>query len=351
MKIHSNFMGGNISVREIRGQTILLDNEPRDSTIPWFYWAFCVEGAEGQTLSFGFPETRLGYFGPAVSHDLEHWHWLDSAEGDSFTYAFSEGESKVYFAHHMLYHPDRFFRFADAHGLEIRELCKGYKGSSVPCVSFGEGDMSIILAARNHACESTGNYVLQGVLEDLLADPIPNARVFCVPFADYEGVIRGDHGKGRYPHDHNRDYGADVESIYPECAAIRAYAEQNGCRYAFDFHSPFHKGRRNDHVFIMQNCMQPLDRFERFGEILEGEMHPDAMQYGHAFDCPPDPAQSGHMPTFAGFMRTLPENDLSFTLETAYFGTPENKVSDERLVALGRCFARAMKKYIAERNE
>ena len=108
ISIHGNFIGGNVCLKEISGDTVLLENELRDTEGDWFYWAFCVEGANGRTITFNMQKTRLGYWGPAVSRDLENWHWLDACEGDSFTYTFGENEDKVYFAHNMLYHPSRF---------------------------------------------------------------------------------------------------------------------------------------------------------------------------------------------------------------------------------------------------
>ena len=54
MKIHANFTGGNIRVLEINGDIIQVQNEIRDTTEDWFYWAFCVEGAQGRTLNFRF---------------------------------------------------------------------------------------------------------------------------------------------------------------------------------------------------------------------------------------------------------------------------------------------------------
>ena len=59
-----------------------------------------------------------------------------------------------------------------------------------------------------------------------LSNPIPDTKVFCVPFVDCEGVIRGDQGKFRAPLDHNRDYDTDKESIYPECDAIKNMPKQ-----------------------------------------------------------------------------------------------------------------------------
>ena len=70
MLIHQNFVGGNIVIKEQTLNTFVLDNELRDTTEDWFYWAFCVENAENKTLTFKLQNNRLGYFGPAVSHDL-----------------------------------------------------------------------------------------------------------------------------------------------------------------------------------------------------------------------------------------------------------------------------------------
>ena len=56
MLIHQNFIGGNITVKEIDGNTVVLENELRDTTGDWFYWAFCVEGAENKTITFKFQQ-------------------------------------------------------------------------------------------------------------------------------------------------------------------------------------------------------------------------------------------------------------------------------------------------------
>ena len=350
MHIHQNFVGGNIVIKEQTLNTFVLENELRDTTEDWFYWAFCVENAENKTLTFKFQNNRLGYFGPAVSHDLENWHWLESYDGNSFTYHFGENESKVYFAHSMLYHPDRFSAFANKHNIELLELCKGYKGSSVPCVKFGSGEISIILTARHHACESTGNYVLEGVLEELIKNPIPNSTVFCVPFVDYEGVIRGDQGKSRAPHDHNRDYDTERESIYPECNAIKKHTNKNGCHFGFDFHSPWHISGVNDNVFIVQNNAEKLEKLNRFGEIFEDSITESSLKYEHKNDYPLGKGWNKSGTQFSNYMTKRKENNIAFTLETTYFGTKENRVNNDKLLELGQCFAKALKKYIKEEN-
>jgi hypothetical protein len=344
--IHKNFVGGNISVIDRTDTDVFLENELRDSDGDWFYWAFCVENARGKELTFHMQKNRLGYWGPAVSHDLKEWHWLGERNGNSFPYRFAENEDKVYFAHHLLYPMGRFSNLAKRHGTEIKELCVTKKGRSVPCLEFGEGANTVILTARHHACESTGSYVLEGVLEEILCHPIPNTRVFCVPFVDLDGVLDGDQGKNRIPHDHNRDYIEDP--IYPEVAAIKRYAEGYGCHFAFDFHSPWHKGGENNNVFIVRNRTDRLTEYDRFGAILEKECNPKSMAYSRENDCQPCTGWNQPSSNFSYVMHCRQECRLAFSLESAYFGCEENKVSSERLIELGKAFGRALHQYIEE---
>ena len=344
INIHSNFIGGNIRVVDITDNTVTLENELRDTEGDWFYWAFCVEEAQGKTITFKMQPIRLGYWGPAVSYDLENWHWLDSCDGDTFTYNFKENETKVYFAHHMLYHPNRFYTLCDNLHLEVNELCKSRKNRSVPCLRIGEGKESIILTARHHACESTGNYVLEGVIKDITENPIENTRILVVPFVDYDGVTDGDQGKSRIPHDHNRDY--INEPIYPEVKSICKQINTYGCNYGFDFHSPWHKGSVNDKIFIVRNLNEKIEQFDTFSSILESQITKTSMKYFKKDDYPPCTNWNQPSASFGYTLNTRPECKLAFTLESAYFGTPENKVSTEKLIELGKNFAKAIKKYI-----
>ena len=345
IRIHSDFTGGNIRVKSIEGDTVYLENELRDSTIDWFYFAFCVEGAEGREIKFVMQKNRLGYFGPAVSHDGREWHWLGACDGDSFTYKFDSDEHRVYFAHSMLYHPDRFDDLCKRLDLQVDELCKSRKARSVPCLKFGEGEISIILTSRHHACESTGNLVLEGVITELVRDPINGATVFAVPFVDYDGVLDGDQGKSRDPHDHNRDY--TDSPIYPEVRAIREYTDEHGCNFGFDFHSPWHRGGINDKIFVVRNMEEKLAEFDRFSTALESEITPDSMQYSINNDFPPNTSWNQPSTSFGCTMNSRPECHLAFTLESAYFGTNDDPVSADKLIELGKCFARAIKKYAA----
>jgi hypothetical protein len=278
---------------------------------------------------------------------LKSWKWLDSVNEDhSFTYHFGEDENRVYFAHSMLYHPERFMKFAESHCLQVDTLCMSRKGNPVPMIRFGSGTRTVFLSARHHVCESPGSYVLEGVLDRLLEKPVEGIQVICVPFVDLDGVLAGDQGKDRAPFDHNRDYPEEGPSIYPETGKIRQMEKEEGFFMCFDFHSPCHKGGMSDTVYIVRNSQSMVPQFERFGQFLESSITENAMGYRSAGDLPPrEDWDKQNLPCCGHYMRRR-GLEVSFSLETAYFGKPENRFTQERGIELGRCFAEAIRKYI-----
>ena len=75
MTIETAFPGGNVKVIGFQNDTYFLEPDLRDTVGDWFYWAFKVSGAQGKTLTFKFNGNYVGYYGPAISYNLENWHW------------------------------------------------------------------------------------------------------------------------------------------------------------------------------------------------------------------------------------------------------------------------------------
>lgn len=349
MRIHADFDGGNVKVLHVEGDTVFLQNELRDTTTDWFFWSFCVEGAEGRTLTFVFDRNWVGYFGAAVSDDYEHWRWSEARTSpSSFTYTFSSDESKVYFAHDMVYSARNFSAFLHRTGIEAQVLCHSGQGRAVPMIRLGNGEKKIFLTSRHHACESTGTYVLEGFIEEYLRSPIEDTELIVVPMVDYDGVVCGDQGKNRAPHDHNRDY-TDAP-IYPETAAIMALARRENVFLAIDFHSPYHLGGRNDKVFVVRKFDEKKPLFDRFGALLEHSCDEcGGMRYFLCDDMMPNTSWNiDTSPTAATFFSSLPSCHLAFSLETTYFGKEDNKVTQGRLTVEGRAVCHALAEYLAE---
>ena len=362
MKIDKQFLGGNIEVLEIDGDRVRVERELRDTRPDrdWFYWAFRVTGAAGRTVTFEFPhKNRVGYWGVAVSHDQIHWSWTgnrkisvleDGTPLESFTYTFGAEENETYFAHNMVYIPARFEQFCAKNGLSVEELCLSNKGRSVPFARFGKGEKKILLTSRHHACESTGTHVLESVFQSFIDEPLEGYEIVCVPFVDYDGVVDGDQGKHRLPHDHNRDYPRDgSESLYTTCAAIRRLADENPVEFAFDFHSPKHLGGIHDKESVVYNTVESEPRMQRFSKILQSKLANCPITYDPANDIPPNTEWNKDTNAdFARYLSKKPQNQLAFSLETPYFGEADGSVviNLDSMKELGKCFANAVREYI-----
>ena len=349
MRIVTDFPGGNLRVLRRDGDVIHVENELRDTTTDWFYWAFAVEDAAGETLTFNFsPKKWIGPWGPAVSEDFSRWTWACSGGPSSFTWTFTDA-GRVYFAHDLLYRPERFERLTEELGLTAGTLCVSERGRAVPFVRLGKGEREILLTARHHACESTGDYVMEGILRSLARDPIPGYAVTAVPFVDYDGVLDGDQGKNRAPHDHNRDY--LPQPVYASVRAIQGLLRDRPVRYCFDLHSPWHVGGENDYSYIVRKGTPSLPLQRRFGEILESVDIPGAFPYETKHDLPPNTGwnQDKTMKaSFSGYAGRQPGVRLSLSLETSYYGLPDAPATQDSLLRYGTRVAEAIRRLLAE---
>ena len=346
--ITDQFPGGNITVDSISDNYVVLSINNRDSK-PWFYWAFKVCGAAGQSITFDFGKDVVGYFGAAVSHDLENWQWsepdrirADEKERCSFTYTFSETEDEVYFAHNMLYNVGAFEK---VDFMEKTTLCNDSGGTPVPLAAMGEGENVILLTARHHACEAPASYVLEGVLREFYQNPLKNYRILAVPFVDMEGVIAGDQGKGRIPHDHNRDYIQD--SIYPTVRAIKELLAKENIKYVFDFHDPMHIGGGSDWIRLVNTYESMRDDMNLLSCFFDEETKAEGKEKCLAFTdgrivWREKPVEG----TFSAYCGACTSVDFVATIEMPYFGEPDNMMTQQRYVVSGRAFGRAVKRFM-----
>lgn len=352
MQIDKAFEGGNIQVLRIEEDQVELAVELRDTVGNWFYWAFRVTGAAGRTITFHFSEDRrVGYYGAAVSHDLVHWQWTRPYSTDfaSFTYSFGEEENEVYFCHDMRYSTAQFEALCQELQLSVQTLAVSEQGRNVPYVQIGSGERLILFTSRHHACESTGTYLLEGILRQLTANPLKDCTVIAVPFMDIDGVVQGDQGKNRAPHDHNVDY-LD-EQIYASTSALKKLAIEKKAHCFIDLHSPGHLGGRHDVVHIVNSKRNSAPQ-QAFGKLLtaQNEKHPSAVRYHCSNDLPFgvewNNDQDGGLPGLS-FIWFGDNSRLSVSLETPYFGPADNVISQSAMIELGVCVAEAVRDFLA----
>ena len=290
--IDCNIPAGNIIVDGVEGDLVKIHQDLRTSD-NWFYWGFRVAGAEGRTLHFEFTDKYadgpVSVRGPAVTRDKgETWSYAaeSSAKTDGFTYTFAADEAETWFYQTFQYLPPQWDAFLARHEADrgrlftTAELCRSRKGRPVPCARFGQINAKpryrMWLSSRHHCGEAPATYVLEGALGQIFADDDlgawlrENIEVMVVPFVDYDGVVDGDQGKGRKPHDHNRDY---YLWVHPETKAvadwIRDYAG-NDIDVFLDIHDPWVRNQYNEILFMTYGANERENAAKRkWSKILE----------------------------------------------------------------------------------
>ena len=243
VKIDCDIPGGNIIVLSSNENGAVLKKDLRDTSTDWFYWCFRAAFDKAGEYEFRFEPAdspAVGSRGPAVSMDNGMtWRWAEAGTYDvgknTFRYRYDGGrENQVVFCLSMQYQEKNLNAFLKEYAkspyLETSILCKSNKGRDVELIHIAgtarKPEKKLFLSSRHHCCEMTATYVLEGILREALENrEFREAfEVFAVPFADRDGVVDGDQGKNRRPHDHARDYGDNP--IYSETANIMKLVRQ-----------------------------------------------------------------------------------------------------------------------------
>ena len=375
IQVDCDFPGGNVLFDGIEGDTVRVRQDQRDTReYTWFYWYFGVRGAAGRRLRFEFSDAVVGVCGPGVSLDGGwSWRWLGSESGGerSFTYAFPPEADEVRFSFGMPYTQRNWERlvagYADDPHLRLGTLCRSRKGRQVEWAEFGclerEPTHRVLVTARHHCCEMMASYALEGIVEATLADDATggwlreNVRFLAAPFMDKDGVEDGDQGKGRDPHDHNRDYAAPC--IYPEVRAIRERAlgcAGRGLRFHLDLHCPGLRGVHHEEIyFVGLPEPAPWARAEAFAATLErvarGPLPYRAMDnlpFGVDWNTEATPAPSGEYRDASDWMAALPGVWFGVTIELPYANALGAEVNAESARAFGRDLAAAIRQHLEE---
>jgi hypothetical protein len=357
-KISKDACGENIEIVGLTGSEAFLRHEQRDTVEPWFYWAFHADGLPNRAVTFRFTYEVVGPFGPAVSTDGVDWQWLgedSSPDRRTFTYTNAAGHNTVYFSFCLGYRPQNLGLFIKKHEknplFRASVLTRSESGADIPLFEAGRRDakLHILLTARHHACEAPGNYVMEGFLEHALSEKgfiAENCLIHAVPFMDYDGVVAGDAGKDRFPHDHNRDY---IDNpLYASVRAVKALTDKYDGKIsaALDFHAPLKWGGNDDTVFGFkyENTENAMDAYwalirEQYAGHERGQVLIGDIAYPHYMG-------AGIINSCSGYMRLVKNVLLSAAFETPYFGTPDTfTVTPFNMRVLGRRYALALEAF------
>lgn len=368
MTVDADFPGGNIIVDRVEGDTITIRQDLRDTKGFWFYWYFRVRGAAGRSLRVTFADGAcVGVRGPAVSLDGgASWRWLESPRRVSaeFSYTCPPDADEVRFCFAIPYvqsNLDGFLaRFPNHPSVRRQVLCTTIKGREAEWLSLGRLQGApkhrILITCRHHCCEMMANYVLEGLMESVLAPDAlgswyrDNVRLDAVPFVDKDGVEQGDQGKNRRPRDHGRDY-AD-KSIYRETCAIRARwldTPSERPEVVLDLHCPHIGGAHNECIYFVGNqgnwegvtelsaaleqaCTGPL--------VFRAENN---LPFGQAWNTAANYTEGRSL---AAASQGLSGIRLAASLETPYANCGGVEVTPEACRTLGRNLAAAIRAYL-----
>jgi hypothetical protein len=371
LQVDAGFPGGNIILDKVEGDNVHLHQDLRDTAGDWFYWSFRVRGAQGRTLTFHFTKGNpIGVRGPAVSTDGgKSWKWLgaQSVRGVSFHYAFAADAQEVRFSLAFPYQEqnlkDFLARFEKNPHLKVESLCKTRKERNVELLFLGRLDGKcrhrVALTCRHHSCEMMASYVLEGIIEAVLADTEDgkwlreHVEFFIVPMMDKDGVEDGDQGKNRKPYDHNRDY--EGESIHASVKAIRERLPKwsdGKLSFALDMHCPGNRGNGHETIYFVGGPNEVVwKEVGKFSKLLEAVQQgplvfsgKNNLPFGQGWNVQ---ATYGNRKAFSRWAAELPGIKFASTIEVAYANADGKVVTDQSARALGHDLAKALRKYLS----
>jgi len=372
LSIDANLPGGNIIVEKIDGNDIYLTQDLRDTEGWWFYWKFRVVGAAGRKLNFHFFEpSPIGVRGPAFSKDGGlKWSWLgnNKVKDASFSYDFEADEKDIRFCFTIPYQDKDVQLFLKSimpnSNLTVEEHARTKAGRVVQRLRLGkingEPEYRVLLTCRHHACESMASFVLEGMMEHILTDAedsrwfCDNVQVMAIPFMDIDGVEEGDQGKNRKPRDHNRDYLG--ESIYSSVRQLRneipAWSEGK-LKVALDLHCPYIRGDDHEKIYLVGSSNTKIWLQQtRFSSIFESvrtgpldHKASDNIPFGQAWNTDKNYSSGKSCSRWASELKGV---KMACTIEIPYATVRAAAVTPLSARALGRDFARTLRKYLEE---
>ena len=369
LKIHSDFPGGNIIVEKIDNDTVWLKPDLRDTESNWFYWYFKITGMSGRTIHFQFSTKPVfARYGPAYSiNDDNTWKWYgeSSYTETGFTFSFLKSDTSAYFSMAFPYTQKNLYGFLKnlSHRslLKLDTLCFSKQGRAVEQIHIiptQKIKYKVLIAARNHSCEATTDYVLEGIIRSILNDTglqyLRDNIEFCIiPFVDKDGVENGDQGKWRRPRDYNRDY--DANPIYPIIRAIKAkvpgWSDQK-LKIALDLHCPYIRGNGDaEYITFVGNNNKTIEKQQvLMSKLVEKNCTNELkfysnnfMFYGSAWNIAKNYTQGR---SFSGWGCTIPGIALSTTLEFPYANVSGIAVSKDNARIFGREVAYSIMDYL-----
>ncbi len=363
--VDKNLPAGNIVFERMVNDTVYVHQELRGSKKAWFYWAFRVTGAQGKKLTFVFTKSfALCERGPVVSLDKGKTYGYLAEEGATkfqFTYTFPADAREVWFYECHPYTPEMweaFLKTQDKSLFETGVLCKSREGRDVPYFRMtprhAAPRLSVVVSCRHHCSEAPAEYVVEGLTAAFLEDSElgewlrEHVQLNVVPFVDMDGAVKGDQGKWRLPHDHNRDY---TDFLYPETAALASLIAETQPDIFLDIHNPkLYKGDNFIYTPFIENPA-PLEAV--FSQLVEkyqeGDLNyqtSDDLHFGEGWNVPNNYVDGLNVVTWV--RQNIQDIKVSRTFEIPFAYANGALVYPDKMRKFGHGMARALRAVVEE---
>lgn len=255
ISITSAFDGGNISVLATDGAEaeLAIAQDNNSDFYQWFY--FRVTGCAGEDLvlritNAGGSAYVKGWenYRARVSNDRVLWRTTDTSFADGTLEIRHAAESNsLWFAYFAPYtmerHHDLVAEIAGREGVAHSSLGKTLDGQELDYLTFGEGDLSVWLYARQHPGETMAEWWMEGALDRLtdLDDPVTRvlrrkATFHIVPNMNPDGSRRGHLRTNAVGTNLNREWHEPTAEKSPEVLYVRDRMDETGVDFAMDVH-------------------------------------------------------------------------------------------------------------------
>ena len=351
-RIIDDFLGANIKVNGIEGNTVYLEQEIRDTGEWWFWWNFKIAITEPQTVRFVFTNGDVVHKkGVCYRFGDEAFQYDISARVSAREFIFEFDKTGVWqFAFSIPYFVKDWNAFLSSLEKKPNIVRVGQSEQGRPSEIIDENPtakQAVVMTCRHHACESVAAFSVEGAARYWLNSELSKKyRLIVFPFVDIDGVENGDQGKSRKPHDHNRDY--IDEPIYESVKILKKIADELDVKCLFDMHCPAAYGGAHDHLSLIGLSAPHEEAQRKFSAILKATVEErncpinyepkNDILYGTLWN-------KGIKSSCSGYFAEAGA-ELAFSFEHPFAGDMERPYSPDDVRAFGECFAVAVEKYL-----
>jgi hypothetical protein len=269
--------------------SLIYDRErlsPNRAVLHWHFQLQGTPGSEVHLLLKNFDNIWNGRHGSpirngascAVSEEGEAWRVIQGQQTDENFLDLNvilPPSGRLYVARIEPYRiSDHVRLLAEIQGhrdVAIEEMGHSVEGRALEMVRVGPADAAfrVLLRARAHPWETGGNWVLEGLIREML-EKMPNFCLYAMPMSNKDGVAHGSSRFNAMGKDLNRDWMGPADPVLaPENVALENWLDRMEAKnqlphLAIDFHNDssgkLHVSRPDGQYEVYLNRMDRLER-------------------------------------------------------------------------------------------